>query len=41
MSIPITRPFSPVARAARKLSMPEPLPRSTIVSPGLIAARSK
>jgi hypothetical protein len=31
MSTPTTRPVSPVALAARKLSVPEPLPGSRIV----------
>ena len=39
--LPITRPSLPVWLAARKLSVPEPLPRSTTVSPAVIAARSK
>jgi hypothetical protein len=41
MSTPITYPSGPAASAARKLSVPEPLPRSTTVSPGEIAARSR
>ena len=35
MSIPITLPEGPTARAARKQSIPPPLPKSTTVSPSL------
>jgi hypothetical protein len=38
MSTPITRPVGPTCRAARKQSMPPPLPRSSTVSPGRSAA---
>jgi hypothetical protein len=41
MSTPITRPSGPAASDARKLSMPEPLPRSSTVSPGAMSARSR
>ncbi len=41
MSMPITLPASPAASAARKESVPEPLPRSSTTSPGAIAARSR
>ena len=38
MSTPITRPVGPTWRAARKQSNPAPLPRSSTVSPGFMAA---
>ena len=38
ISTPITRPAGPTLRAARKQSKPAPLPRSSTVSPGCIAA---
>jgi hypothetical protein len=41
MSTPITLPSGPAWLAARKLSIPEPLPRSSTVSPGWMAARSR
>jgi hypothetical protein len=41
MSTPITVPVFPTLRAAMKLSIPDPLPKSTAVSPALRSARSK
>src|SRR5262245_28549212 len=38
MSTPITRPSGPTSRAARKQSMPAPLPRSSTASPGASCA---
>ena len=40
MSTPMTRPCGPTALAARKQSMPAPLPRSSTVSPGRKSALS-
>ena len=37
----MTFPLLPTRNAATKLSIPDPLPKSTIVSPGLSAARMK
>ena len=41
MSTPTTRPDSPTSTAAQKMSVPEPEPRSSTVSPGWSAARSR
>ena len=41
MSTPTTRPVSPTSTAAQKMSVPEPEPRSSTVSPGRRAARSR